>query len=307
MEGMAELITRQTEELAKVTKGLKEEYNFLYEASPNYTNPYDVATQYCALRIQHKERIQRCFAVHVRRMELIDACEKKLLSTLHFAKQIPDLDPALRERLVKTDADMRDMIRTYSQHNDLFTAAVLGAHGVPETAIPLGVRAIDKTAKSNRTAISVDTVDTKPAPVKQQPKSRDLSAVTRVALRPSASSSGDVDVGAAPKQRKQQQRQVKPKPVSPANAQGGSSGFQPVTKAAFTRLPRNLKIGAGKLEQVNEFYERVYNALVDIPAGLPERELLKATGEEDIKKFDVLRGLSVLRCKKEMWILPVRK
>ena len=79
--------------------------------------------------------------------------------------------------------------------------------------------------------------------------------------------------------------------------------FQPVPKAVFNRLPRNLKIKAGKLNDVNLLYERVFKVLSQASKPLTEKEMVKKCGEDDTAKLDILRGLAVVRYTKQGWQL----
>lgn len=86
-----------------------------------------------------------------------------------------------------------------------------------------------------------------------------------------------------------------------------SKSIEPISKAAFNRLPRNLKIRAGKLSEINKFYETVFHALVDNQVeGLSDNKLMQVTGENTMEKFEVLRGLAVLRCRKQRWSLATK-
>lgn len=85
-----------------------------------------------------------------------------------------------------------------------------------------------------------------------------------------------------------------------------ADGFLPISKATYNRLPRNIKIRAGKLQQVNLFYEKVYSVLQqDSP--LTDKQLMKATGEKAMDKFQTLRGLAVLTSSKNGWQLTSSK
>lgn len=79
--------------------------------------------------------------------------------------------------------------------------------------------------------------------------------------------------------------------------------FEPVPKAVFNRLPRNIKIKAGKLTDVNLLYERVFKVLSEAGKPLSEKDMVKKCGEDDTAKLDVLRGLAVVRYTKQGWQL----
>lgn len=83
-----------------------------------------------------------------------------------------------------------------------------------------------------------------------------------------------------------------------------SSGFEPIKKAAFNRLARNLKLKAGKLANLNELYEKIFNILTEHGSPLSDAELMEATGETGIERFSALRGLSALRLSDGNWALP---
>lgn len=90
--------------------------------------------------------------------------------------------------------------------------------------------------------------------------------------------------------------------AAPAKAE--SAPFQPVQKSVYNRLPRNLKIKAGKLDEINSFYEKVWNALLTSDGILPESGLLASLGESEPTKLKVLQGLTVVRKTKDGWTLP---
>lgn len=95
---------------------------------------------------------------------------------------------------------------------------------------------------------------------------------------------------------------------TPSSSQDGSKSnvkpLEPISKAVFNRLPRNLKIKAGKLSDVNSFYERVWHVFSDKHGGpLTDKQLMNLTGESSLEKFEVLRGLSMLRKSKQGWVL----
>lgn len=79
--------------------------------------------------------------------------------------------------------------------------------------------------------------------------------------------------------------------------------FEPISKAVFNRLPRNLKIHAGKLADVNELYERVHKVLCEQGKGVSGKKLMGLAGLDSMQKLDVLRGLSVVRSKDDLWTL----
>lgn len=82
-----------------------------------------------------------------------------------------------------------------------------------------------------------------------------------------------------------------------------SSGFEPIKKTAFNRLPRNLKAHAGKLTDLNELLQKVYDALIDKGTSMTDAELMEATGETNTSRFSALRGLSILRLSDGNWDL----
>lgn len=105
---------------------------------------------------------------------------------------------------------------------------------------------------------------------------------------------------AKPKAPKKEPQSIlkKPKP---------SSVFQPIQKSAYQRLPRNLKLGAGKLDPLNELYKKTFDVLIEKQGSMQEAELLKATGEKDAKRLNALRGLSILRNTAAGWeLIPSR-
>lgn len=89
-----------------------------------------------------------------------------------------------------------------------------------------------------------------------------------------------------------------------ATARNTSPPFHPVQKSVYNRLPRNLKIKAGKLDAINQFYEKVWSLLMKSGGALSEPKLLSSLGETDPTKLKVLQGLAVVRQTKDGWTLP---
>lgn len=82
-----------------------------------------------------------------------------------------------------------------------------------------------------------------------------------------------------------------------------SSEFTPVDKAVYNRLPRNLKIKAGKLPEINAFYEKVWRVLHEAGGTMAEDKVLKGVGESTSARLEVLRGLAVIRHGRDGWSL----
>lgn len=83
-----------------------------------------------------------------------------------------------------------------------------------------------------------------------------------------------------------------------------SEQFMPVSKTVYNRLPRNLKIRAGKFAEINQFYESVWTAMKECGGGpMKEKMLVQKVGEKDASRLEVLRGLAVLRSGRDGWIL----
>jgi hypothetical protein len=79
------------------------------------------------------------------------------------------------------------------------------------------------------------------------------------------------------------------------------AAFTPISKGAYQRLPRSLKLQA-KLEDLNELYAKVHNVLPARGNPISDAELLEATGESSLHRLDVLRrGFSVLKHSNAGW------
>lgn len=79
--------------------------------------------------------------------------------------------------------------------------------------------------------------------------------------------------------------------------------FVPVDKTVYNRLPRNLKIRAGKFAEINQFYERVWGVLKECGGPMKEKLLVQKVGEKDASRLEVLRGLAVIRAGRDGWML----
>lgn len=96
-------------------------------------------------------------------------------------------------------------------------------------------------------------------------------------------------------------RETKPPPKSE-----GDEDFVPVEKAVYNRLPRNLKIKAGKFAEINAFYEQVWGVLREYGKPMAESMLMRKVGEGDTSRLEVLRGLAVVRAGKDGWMLAAK-
>ncbi|PXF50029.1 hypothetical protein BWQ96_00189 [Gracilariopsis chorda] len=83
-----------------------------------------------------------------------------------------------------------------------------------------------------------------------------------------------------------------------------SSHFDPISKAAYNRLPRNIKIRAGRLPAINAFYQKVFDFMHSQKnSPQSDKKLMVALEQQSMDKFEVLRALAVFTCTKKGWQL----
>lgn len=88
-----------------------------------------------------------------------------------------------------------------------------------------------------------------------------------------------------------------------ASSQTEVERFVPVAKSVYNRLLRNLKIKAGKIGEINKFYEKVWQIMTANGGGMSETKLTWELGDEGIARLQVLRELAVVRRGKNGWVL----
>lgn len=151
--------------------------------------------------------------------------------------------------------------------------------------------------------IAGDTV-VAPEPPAELPREQDENEPVAKSTRKKSG-----DGGARPRVRREpppRKEGVLTRKKAPAPAPASSDGFVEIPKAAFNRLPRNLK-GGSTLKDLNELYRRIYDVLSNHRGPMPEDELLEAAGETSAQKLASLRGLSVLRRADSGWYLTNSK
>lgn len=305
-------------QLSKISKRLEDEYSYLYPSSSTHTDPYATSMRLRILQHQLDELCEQSLEAHKQRMEIMNLCETDISKSFIFAKQIQShlsssnitsdsLVEPLNNRLVQLDQQLSNMSERFPKGNTIFLRTLLSRLGLSASDVdlalhssplsttttgnagdgekcnsdqPLGTRGIHGTGRNNTRSSSSTTTKRTSAP-NGPPKTRS-EAVSKGSTPTLSSKSG-------------------------SNDKSKTLRFEPIGKPTFNRLPRNLKVKAGKLPQVNEFYEEVFNQLVQHSEGMSSKKLMESMGEESMQRFEILRGLAVLRCADGVWMLSCQK
>eukprot|EP00737_Agarophyton_chilense_P002158 gb/GEZJ01002455.1/.p2 GENE.gb/GEZJ01002455.1/~~gb/GEZJ01002455.1/.p2 ORF type:complete len:302 (-),score=42.69 gb/GEZJ01002455.1/:2944-3765(-) len=214
---------------------------------------------------------QRMLNVYQQKAQVVSLCHRQLQQCHDFASRIaPVVDPSLQ-----LHRHTAELVTSFQATTDALSANILP----PQEDIDIDPHRVASLEPEATTA------------------------ETSEAVQPSRN----------PKPKKKQKEKPKPKssrtlsPESDSNS-GASASFKPIPKASYNRLPRNIKIRAGKLPEVNAFYEKVFtffNAQDNVP--VVSKTLMAAMGEKSMEKFEVLRALAVLTASKRGWQLTCSK
>lgn len=218
---------------------------------------------------------------------------------LHRLRLLQNDIPALVDTLQKLDTQKHDLItdcRTTLQQNTAFARHVL----------PVAAPRDDTLVDGLKNATDAVAVLLSAFPHVSVPEPHVLGEAL---VREVVQEQGGVEVPKARGERSETVKSVGGKALGKKQGKktvvvkSPRSEFAPISKTVYNRLPRNLKIKAGKLPQINDFYQKVFSVLSDANDAMTDAEIRKATGENDMTKFEVLRGLAVLRHGREGWLL----
>lgn len=318
-------------DLSSVASRLHDEFRRLYplrdpnSASSAGLNPLILLTRLRSLQSALPALRDELLAVHQQKADLAHLCRTQL-SNLHTAALtlLPVAAPTLKDtdatparnalyqqlsatlvqREQELDVLLAHFLKAHAQFVSLFPAlapsvstdgldlALLRAAAVNAPEQERTLKEVDTNATGPRLESSSD----KPQPASTTPRKKQSSAA----------------LGASAKTQALKKRQAQPK-LSQMPSDASSMGnevdevFEPVDRKVYNRLPRNLKIRAGKIGEINTFYEKVWNVLMQAGKAVPEKVLVKKVGEEDATRLDVLRGLTVITSTNQGWMLTKHK
>lgn len=299
IEQVAKVLSEAELDLTRVSHQLELYYTRVY-SSVTHTNVYALVQRLRAAQKHIDDLVLDSIDCDRKRAELINMCRSDLNETYEFAKRAQgyeandsgSLTTTSAHRFANLDARYLRIVSENIKANDLYLQKFDPIHRTEDTVI---------------SSINSDVS----APSREQSG----GALTVRDSTQTCSNSGTavivVDKEKKSDKEKRSAEELRNKSASQSTASSSQDRFKlnskpcvVIDKAAFNRLPRNLKIKAGKLAEVNAFYEKVCQAFADRGNGpLPDKQLMNATGESSLDKFDVLRGLSVLRKNKQGWIL----
>lgn len=278
-----EALTFANEHLGRVSARLEKEYARRHARSPSHTSPYNVLSRIRTLQNELPQLKQDLLQCHNEKRDIVNTIHAQLQTSHQFCEQMRPLissatQSSQSDALTGRLSQLRDQLHLVAQ---VIPPAITNGHKNPASAI------LSKTSSDEPNECQM------PASV---PAS---SAVGEGIAQKAANSCSSATV--TPKSGDA-------KGTFKTHDKVNETNFQPIGKATFNRLPRNLKIRAGKLTDINQFYESVYRILSNCANGcLSDAKLMDATGEKNLERFQVLRGLAVLRNGKEGWSLAASK
>lgn len=283
-----------------VTLANRLKHNFDQDYPAGQPNPLTIITRLRTLQNNLPQIRERLIQIHQHKLQLAAQCRKELAESAKLAAQLlpvaqPDEAAASRAEMEERQGEMNEVLATFFKPQPgldtaLHPSITVANDAVGDLNMALLRAAADAPYRSDAVLTERDTNsdETEEQPAKPATKSQ----------RPKP--------GATKKATASKPNSKPTKSKSPAN-KSSSTAFEPVTKAVYNRLPRILKVKAGKLPQINEFYEKVYNAMAEKGGVMTNVQLKKATGEQDEQRFEVLRGLTVLRKHQNGWQLTCMK
>lgn len=315
-------------DISSVASRLHDEFRRLYplrdatSCSSSSLNPLTLLTRLRTLQSTLPALRDELLSIHQQKADLADLCRTQLADlhtsalavlpvaapTLNDKEATParnvlyqQLSSALHEREERLEALLSHFLRAHGQFVSLFPAlaptfttddldlALLraAAANAPEQARAL--QSIGSNAQDPKGAESrQSTPRAKPVPKGGERKdgSKRASGKNRETVRPESRAGS----------------------TSSSMAESSAADmFVPVDKNVYKRLPRNLKIRAGKFAEINSFYERVWTVLVESGKPVPEKLLVEKLGEQDGSRLEVLKGLTVLTLMPQGWALAKQR
>lgn len=300
--------------LTTIRNTLKSQYEALYpvqtatSASSTHVNPSRLLSHHKALQKTIPTTRDALLALHNEKHDLAATClttvaESRRAAAAFLPVALPDLDVTLDGSEATADGGEigRELERSAARLGQLLEQVTTAHRRFIQNerteefdGRQLDIALLQAAMQTSSSATAATMVDEEPkqvvAPVVKK------TAVVREAV---------ADENVAPNIPKQVGTGGKGR--AEKSGDGGESGggrqFKPVEKADYNRLPRNLKIKAGKLADVNDVYERVFAALVGAKGPLSDKEMMEKAGVSDIGAIEVLRGLSVVSKGREGWKL----
>lgn len=318
------MLTEADSALVVLLRHLETSYAKLHANSPTHTNAYNVVNRVRANLSRLETLRVACASNHAQKVRLISSHGRELHEQLTLSRSllrtvcptdsgdsVDDIDgtSALEERLYKAGTDLRQLSSGVGDANAIYR------HAFSDGSLPEDVAMATGSSPTAAFAPSSDLRNHAPLSLNSQESSQNIQAEPRDATATDANMRGHVGknknnttgVADGPKSRKATPT-ASPLAVTDTEAAATPRSVQPISKAVFNRLPRNLKIKAGKLADINQFYEKVVcsfdSASQDV---ISDKKLMQMTGETSTERFEVLRGLAVLRKTKVGWTLPSPK
>lgn len=287
VNGLSKAIIEADLQLTNLSTRLQTEFS---QNTPSYAqqpNPYTLLKRLSSLQAQLPSLREQLLSNHQQKAQLASLCRSDLADAARFARHVlPVTAPehsrsvAAKRSLLQTDETLNNLIASfYRAHGDFLVAK--GDAPLPDDDLNLAL--LRAAADAPRLDMGEDNKGKDNGTEENQPSPSDKKAGRKKTTLGDKASKGE----------------SKPNPKEVAKS---APIFEPVSKAVYNRLPRNLKVRAGKLPQVNEFYEQVFRLLVE-RGPMSDKELMTATGETNMQRFEVLRGLAVLRNGKTGWQL----
>lgn len=305
IEHIAKVLSGAELELTEVSHQLELHFSRAYSSS-RYTNVYNLVQRLRTVQKDIDDLLLESNECDQQRWELMTICRDDLRSNFDFAKQAhayganEDGDPSMAatytSRLSTLESNLMQVLRDSNKANNLYLETFDPIHK-PDTRGSLQSPEVAAAATPSHTEGAQGAMEQYQGVHNENGAAKSTSPKLVGALNGSPS--------VANKTCHEPSKVSNPVASSPQGApESSKKSFEPISKAAFNRLPRNIKIKAGKLPDVNSFYEKVCSAFSEKGGGpLSDKQLLQATGESKVEKLDVLRGLSVLRKNKQGWVL----
>lgn len=327
IEVLHKALTQSDIQLSRLCNRLEDEYSELHAESTSHTNPFNLLHRLRTLQNNLPELRNALISCHQQKVSTVNACQARLQDALSFAKQAQahDSDSAdesssvlLSQRLEQLNQQIANMFNTFPAVDDSFLQALQAKNGMSNQDFNFAIQSAMSSVTPNAQAEANSTPRDDQQEQSSQNNKPDTSAGRKGTTPTSSGDHPSSSLGGKPKsskasaktvQSKGLRRDLSAKSSAPHSSSsiGNSPAFEPVTKAVFNRLPRNLKIHAGKLPEINQFYKKVFEVLVSNPGGMSDKQLMQAMDEPNIQRFEVLRGLTVVRSTKQGWVLAAQK
>ncbi|KAI0564567.1 Spindle and kinetochore-associated protein [Gracilaria domingensis] len=222
---------------------------------------------------------QRMLHIYQNKAQLVSLCQRQLDQCHDFASRVaPLVDPSLQ-----LHRHTAELVASFQATTDALSAHI----PPPQEKIDLDP---DRVASLESPVVQNSPISEEP------PRNPKQNQKQRPKPKPSQ------------KQKSKPESSQASTPTFNSSNSSTSDAFQPISKASYNRLPRNIKIRAGKLPEINAFYEKVFTFLhAQDNTPVTSKTLMAAMGEKGLEKFEVLRALAVLTATKKGWQLTYPK